>query len=384
MRVVFLSNYFNHHQSALSEELFRLTGGDYRFIATSDMRQERKNLGYSQETPPAYVIRSHKSESERMEAEQWIRSADLVIVGSAPEGMMRQRIREGKLIFRYSERPLKNGMQPMRYLPRLIRWHKQTPFWKPVYLLAASAYAAADYHKFGLFRKKSYRWGYFPAVKEYTDRAKLLDQKTENKLLWCGRMIDWKHPDDVVRLAKRLKDENISFSLDMIGTGTMEKQLQTMICENGLENYVRILGSMKPEEVRLHMERADIFLFTSDRKEGWGAVLNEAMNSGCAVIASHAAGAAPFLIRDGENGLIYRSGDQDMLYSKTKLLLQDLRLRRELGKNAMDTIGQVWNAGIAAKRVIQLAGCILKGEKHPNLFGEGPCSRAESLKDNWI
>jgi hypothetical protein len=37
---------------------------------------------------------------------------------------------------------------------------------------------------------------------------------------------------------------------------------------------------MPPEEVRVHMEQSNIYLFTSDFGEGWGAVLNEAMNSG--------------------------------------------------------------------------------------------------------
>ena len=45
------------------------------------------------------------------------------------------------------------------------------------------------------------------------------------------------------------------------------------------------------------MEESEIYLVTSDRKEGWGAVVNEAMNSGCAVVADHMIGAAPWMIR---------------------------------------------------------------------------------------
>ena len=47
------------------------------------------------------------------------------------------------------------------------------------------------------------------------------------------------------------------------------------------------MGALKPADVRKEMERADIFLFTSDYKEGWGAVLNEAMNARCAIVAVH-------------------------------------------------------------------------------------------------
>ena len=83
-----------------------------------------------------------------------------------------------------------------------------------------------------------------------------------------------------------------------------------MIRSKGVEDCVEMLGAMSPDEVRAYMERADVFLFTSDFNEGWGAVLNESMNSGCAVVASHAIGSVPFLIKDGVNGLIYENGNQ--------------------------------------------------------------------------
>ena len=63
------------------------------------------------------------------------------------------------------------------------------------------------------------------------------------------------------------------------------------------------------------MEKSSIYLFTSNFDEGWGAVLNESMNSACAVISSHAAGATPFLISHNINGLLYTSGDVDELTS---------------------------------------------------------------------
>ena len=45
MRIVFLSNYFNHHQSALSDALWRETEGQYLFIEGHTMPEERKQLG---------------------------------------------------------------------------------------------------------------------------------------------------------------------------------------------------------------------------------------------------------------------------------------------------------------------------------------------------
>ena len=130
------------------------------------------------------------------------------------------------------------------------------------------------------------------------------------------------------------------------------------------------------------MEAASIFLFTSDRNEGWGAVLNESMNSGCAVVACDAIGAVPFLMKDGENGLCYHSGNQNELYEKVKYLLENPQVCRKLGENAYDTMITMWNAEVAAERLVRLVECLQKGEDTP--FLHGPCSKAEILKDNAV
>ena len=114
---------------------------------------------------------------------------------------------------------------------------------------------------------------------------------------------------------------------------------------------------MTPEQVRKYMEDAQIFLFTSDRNEGWGAVLNEAMNSACAVVASHAIGATPFLIEHQKNGLIYRDGDRKDLYKNVKRLLDCPQQRMELSKQAYKTIVDEWNAENAAEKVLKLSDC---------------------------
>ena len=46
MKIVFVSNYYNHHQSAVSMALDKLTNGQYTFIQTEPMSEERLKLGY--------------------------------------------------------------------------------------------------------------------------------------------------------------------------------------------------------------------------------------------------------------------------------------------------------------------------------------------------
>ena len=377
MQVVFLSNYFSHHQKPISDVLAERC--HYTFLATEELSQERKSLGWGQEQQPDYVC-NYFTETQR--ATECLEQADVVIAGSAPEALIQQCIRSGKVVLRYSERPLKNGSEPLKYVPRLIRWHHRNPKYKPVYLLCASAFAASDYAKFGLFRGKAFRWGYFPEVKCYADGKALMAQKQKHTILWVGRFLDWKHPDDAIYVASQLKEMGIPFDMTLIGTGPMECQLRQQIDEQQLHACIHLAGSMKPEDVRMYMERSQIYLFTSDRKEGWGAVLNEAMNSGCAVVASHAAGATPYLIQHEKDGLVYRSGDREQLLENVKQLLLSPERSADLGFHAYEKIYREWNAEIAANRLLDLINAILRKEKNLHLFIQGPCSAAPVMNEN--
>ncbi len=372
MKLVFLSNYFNHHQKPVSDAFAGLTEA-YHFIETAPMPPERVQMGYGYDVRPDYVC-SLLDPAEKPLCEQAIREADVVIFGSAPEELFRQCLCSGKILFRYSERPLKNGMEPLKYMPRWLRWHWRNPPGAQIYLLCASAYTASDYAKFGLFRGRAYRWGYFPPAVRYEDPTALLAKKDQRRILWVGRMLDWKRPDDAIRAAAQLKQAGCAFSMDLIGGGEMEPRLREMILENDLSDCVHLLGVMPPEEVRRHMECAGIFLMTSDRKEGWGAVLNEAMNSGCAVISSVEAGAAPYLVTPGETGLLFDSGDVKTLAGHAAFLLEHPEVQQRLGTAAYCTIVDLWNADAAAKRFVELAERILNQENESAVPLTGPCS----------
>lgn len=362
MKVVFVSNYYNHHQSAISEEFCKQTGGHYYFIQTETMSVERKNMGWGQNLLPRFVIESYKDKETYKRCIDLINSADVVIAGSAPEKMIRKRIRSGKLVFRYSERIYKNKKKLLQLPLRYIKYHFDNYPYKNVYMLCASAYAARDYAITGMFKGKTFKWGYFPVVKKYENVENLIDDKTPASILWVARLIEWKHPDVSIRVAKRLKQAGYKFRLSLIGNGELEGKIHELIKSEGVEDCVIMLGAMNPEEVRKYMEQSEIFLFTSDFNEGWGAVLNESMNSACAVVASHAIGSVPFLINDGENGFIYKNGDEDDLFNKVKLLLDNPEDCKQISLKAYKTMTEIWNAENAVKKLLNLVESLKKNE----------------------
>lgn len=139
--------------------------------------------------------------------------------------------------------------------------------------------------------------------------------------MWAGRFLSWKHPLTAIALAGRLQEAALPFRLTLLGTGPERQAMEREIHRQHLEDQVQILGPQPPAAVRKEMEQANLFLLTSDFQEGWGAVLNEAMSSACAVISSHAAGAAPYLLRHRANGCLYQSGNLDDLTRQTLFLL---------------------------------------------------------------
>lgn len=389
MRIAFVSNYINHHQMPFCEEMIKLCGteNEFVFVQTEKIADERVNMGWSSKLPP-YVKLAYTDDKVNRECRRMILDSEVVIFGGCEdESYIQPRLEAGKLTFRYSERVYKEA-QWKWISPRGLKKkrHDHTRHNdKPVYLLCSGAYVASDFGKFGAYKNKMYKWGYFPAVYEYnidelmTDKGYEKNGKKVPYLLWAGRFLDWKHPELAMEVARFLKDEKIDFHMDVIGNGPQEENVRNLYDKYELSGYVNLLGFMKPEEVREHMKKADVLLFTSDRNEGWGAVANEAMNSGCVVVADHMIGAVPYLINDKVNGCVYDDRHRDVLLSVVRDMISDHEARERIGRNAYATMTDVWNPRNAAASLMDLIDEKLHGENHdlekrkPNIFA--PCMR---------
>ncbi len=378
LSVLYISNYFNHHQKPFADALYARIGCNFSFIETTSIPEFRRKLGYKEMTAQ-YVLRYN--EETRTRIDRMILDADVVIYGEAPLSIIKARYRTGKLTFRNDESRFKN---PNRYLKWPI--YTYNSFWlNKGYLLCASAYAPIDYFLSGMKPRKCFRWGYFTELKEY-NADELMNLKRSEKLhsvsiLWVGRLIKWKHPDSTIRVAEHLKKQGLTFNLNIIGRGKLEDELKKIVAKKRLDDVIHFLGSMSPLEVRKQMEKSDIFLFTSDRQEGWGAVLNESMNSGCAVVADGNIGSVPYLIDNGVNGMVYKSTNWTDLCDKVEWLIRHPKEMSDLGRRAYQTIHDLWNAEVAANNFLVLSENLINGLESPILIG--PCSSSPILMRKW-
>lgn len=378
MKVTFYSNFFNDHQLPFCIEMYNLIGDDFTFIATEQISQDRLKLGFEDKSNKySFILNEYESDQNKAKAYELSLNSDIVLVGSAPDLYLRDRVLSGKITFRYSERFFKRGK--WRILdPRVAIAHYKGNFryrkYKNLYMLCASAYTAPDCRFIFSYPHRTYKWGYFTKVKDQ-DIEKLITNKQNDcvKILWVGRLIKWKHPEESIEVTRKLIRDGFKVKLDIIGTGELESDLKQMVNDYKLYGYVNFWGSMSPERVLENMEKANIFLFTSDRQEGWGAVLNESMSSGCTVVANEAIGSVPFLIKDGVNGLTY-DGTTGDFSKKVEALVKDKCLCKRMGGNAYATIHDEWSPRIAAERFMEFCKELLNGSIKE--YVSGPLSRA--------
>lgn len=368
-------------------ELYRVLNSDFLFIATSDIQIWQQEQGYSIEQEYPFVECINDTKDNYKSLLKLVIESEIVIFGSAPLDFLLERLKHNKegVTLRYSERLYKRGLwralSPRGMLRSLNYYHR---FYKrKLFMLCASAYTSGDLFLHGEYLGRCYRWGYFPNFMKY-DLDLLMNNKPKEKLkiIWCGRLIKWKHPEAAVALAYKLKQQGIEFDLELIGTGELEEELRNNIERLQLSSQVTLSGALDPRKVRRAMEAANICLSTSDYEEGWGAVLNEAMNSGCVVFASHAIGAAPYLIKDNINGFIYESGRVEELFNKVWKVIKDPVLQKEVGEQAYQTIAREWNAQVAVERLLYLLED-LKASGSSNRYLAGPCSKAKVIRSGW-
>jgi glycosyltransferase involved in cell wall biosynthesis len=350
---------------------------EFFFVQTMPMEQKRIQMGWGvDESAYPYVVRYYEDPDR---ARELILGSDVTLFGWTEDqitDLEQQRLSSGKLSFRISERIYREGQWKMLSPRGLVKkYHEHYKFRRsPVYLLCTGAYVASDFNLIGSYPGKMMKWGYFPdaSAKEPFEKGELSD---EIKLCWAGRLIELKHPEFAIQAAHKLDQKGYNFKLDIVGDGPLKASLEDMVKELHLEGKVNLLGSKAPSEVLEVMRGADIFLFTSNYLEGWGAVVNEAMQSGCAVVASREAGAVPFLIQDGVNGLSYSKGSFDEFCGRLLSLMDEPGRIRELGKRAADTINNTWNAKKAAAELIRFCREYEAG-KEPLMAADGPMSRA--------
>ena len=260
--------------------------------------------------------------------------------------------------FRYSEHFNKKNhwyMCPKAYLriPKLYwRYRKEQ---KGSYLLCASYYAKRDFNMCGLYRNHCLRFGYFPQGNignPLTNKKFPVSKQDELKLVFVGRSINLKHPDISFYALRKLREKGVNCSLTFI---SLPSKLRDRIFKKYRQEIdsglVKVYDELPPKEIMAIFAESHLFIFSSDQGEGFGATLYEAMTSKVAVIANAKAGGTNLLVKDGENGFVYKTKRQ--LDGILDNVAENLSVLEKVASGAKKFTEEKYNAKVAAHNLAE-------------------------------
>ena len=368
MKILFVSNDLTHHLVPFFRSLFPIYGDKNCTFAVLKSCENRHKMGFP-EYDEEWLFEVYNRSDEEYKV-LWT-NADIIItrVWDRTE-LIEDALKANKLVFYASERwyrpPI--GMKRLffpKYLFKFLKF-RQLSKYSNFYYLAMGYYAGLDFKKVGLCKNRIFSFGYFTPQ---LCQEPVTSTSGKIKLIWVGNMLTLKKVIDILIVYKDIyKSYNIS--LDLIGQGTERSNLEQYVKDNCLIG-VTFRDFLPNEEVKKKMIDADIYIFPSNGYEGWGAVVNEAMQTKCAVIASCETGAARSMIINGKNGFTYSSGDCNALREALVKLLENPCLLNSFKEEGYKTITLTWSALEAARRFSVIQSRIFNGESL-DYYKEGP------------
>lgn len=140
------------------------------------------------------------------------------------------------------------------------------------------------------------------------------------RILWAGRMLDWKRVNVLITAVRQLVDQGFHISLLIVGEGperekllTCAKEYKHVLVDNSYHaindetcgNWESLFEDRKiyfspylknTIIQRLMRETIDLYIMPSDGGEGWGAVVSEAVLANCPALSTFEAGSSATLL----------------------------------------------------------------------------------------
>jgi glycosyltransferase involved in cell wall biosynthesis len=168
----------------------------------------------------------------------------------------------------------------------------------------------------------------------------------------------FKRHDIFLRCASRIASKYPQSSFVIAGDGPQRRHIEGLIEEYGLQERVYMTGHV--DRVEELMRALDIFVLSSDSKEGVPQSVMQALMLSLPVVATDA-GSTADLYRDG-NFIMVEAGDEDSLAEAVETLLLEPSLAERLSSKARESVMEFRRSEMA-RRVMEVYRSVLDGKK---------------------
>ena len=174
-----------------------------------------------------------------------------------------------------------------------------------------------------------------------------------------ARLEEYKGHLDLIRAARLLKDRGAdNFRLLVAGAGSFEGEVARAVRAEGVSDLVLLLGFRSDVAGLLNV--LDVQLNASWGTEATSMALLEGMSLGLPTVASDYGG-NPWVVRDGETGLIFPRRDPAALAGAMERLMNSSGERAAMGRAARALYEREFTGAAFARRVEEVYRQVLKG-----------------------
>ncbi len=160
-------------------------------------------------------------------------------------------------------------------------------------------------------------------------------------ILTVARMVDGKGYPHVARLLPEILKRVPNAVWLVIGDGPKNKEIFEVVQKNSLQNVVRFLGKIEPQNLYKYYRLADLFLLLTHKdevhEEGWGTVFLEAAACGLPVVAGRVGGVEEAVL-DGKTGNVVDVFQDQSVISTIINILSDSQNAKKMGQAGKERV----------------------------------------------
>jgi len=166
----------------------------------------------------------------------------------------------------------------------------------------------------------------------YPKESSALDS---NKVIAVGKQGYQKGYDLLLPAWKIVTQKFPNWKLEIYGTFNPEENLEKLAIDLGIEKSIFLKSPVK--EIEQKYLEASIYVMSS-RYEGFGMVLTEAMACGVPCVSFNCNYGPSDIIKEGIDGYLAAPQNSEGLASKLLILIENDKLRKEMGLNAKQNV----------------------------------------------
>jgi len=230
------------------------------------------------------------------------------------------------------------------YLHHSLGWYDI-----PDMFITPSAFMRNKLIEFGMPKEKLVH------IPNFVDPEKFqVSYESEDYFVYIGRLVPIK---GLITLLQAMKKVNSNIRLLLLGDGPQRTELEMITEDSDLHN-VEFLGQLDFQNLIRVVSCAKFYVLPSEVYENCPMAVLESMALGKPVIGSKIGG-IPELIIDGEDGLLFETGNSNHLADKINWMIDNSKSCADMGINARRKIEQFYNPEIHYQAVSEQYSRIL-------------------------